>query len=142
MQVNFSNHMGKLVDILGSAVATKPSQVVLRNHEMPVFMDPQSAMLCELIVTELVSNSLKHGLPSRDDGEVLVTVESLHGSEIMIEVSDNGVGLPQDFSIDKPATQGFKMVNAMVERLGGKLRVKSEHGTSFILNFSENGLPH
>ncbi|RYZ79339.1 MAG: sensor histidine kinase [Proteobacteria bacterium] len=142
MQVNLSSHVGELVENLSKSVTAEPTRVTLRRTSPSVFMRSDRAQLCEKIVAELVSNSLKHGVSSSQNGEVSINIESLYGSEIMIEVTDNGVGLPQDFSLDAPTNHGLKMVKDLVKKLGGKIRVKNEQGTSFIINLSEPETSH
>ena len=142
MQVNLSSHVGEIVENLGKTQFAESRAVILGGTTPSVFMSSERAELCEKIVAELVSNSLKHGVSSRTDGEVKVNIESLYGSEIMIEVTDNGVGLPENFSLDAPTNHGLKMVKELVSKLGGKLRVKNEHGTSFIINFTDSEFSH
>jgi two-component sensor histidine kinase len=55
-----------------------------------------------------------------------------------VDVSDQGVGLPQDFDIDQPrASLGFKVIKSLVAQLDGRIAVASNtpNGTVVQLDF-------
>lgn len=54
-----------------------------------------------LVINELVTNATKHAYVS-GFGEIKVAGEPRGTEELHVEVSDQGVGLPMDFDIDKP----------------------------------------
>jgi two-component sensor histidine kinase len=52
-------------------------------------------------------------------------------------VSDDGVGLPADFSIATAETLGLRLVNVLIhDQLGGELTVETSEGTTFIISFN------
>jgi PAS domain S-box-containing protein len=93
-----------------------------------------------LIVNELVSNSLKHGL-SESDGVVTVSLHSLENGRLELEVRDSGKGLPADFRIDSSETLGFQLVQALASQIGGALSWTSDDGASFVLSFPPLAAP-
>jgi two-component sensor histidine kinase len=50
-------------------------------------------------------------------------------------VSDNGVGLKEDFEIDKSDTLGIQLIKTLTEQLGGTFKINKDEGTSFIVRF-------
>lgn len=87
-----------------------------------------------LIVNELVSNALKHGL-AETDGVVSVSLDIVDDGQLRLEVKDSGKGLPADFRIDSSDTLGFQLVQALGSQIGGGLSWTSEDGASFVLTF-------
>ena len=76
-------------------------------------MDSQVATPLALVVTELIHNSLEHGLAESGD---LVRVEvSRSETTYTIKVIDNGVGLPADFDWDKSSNLGLQIVRTLTE---------------------------
>jgi PAS domain S-box-containing protein len=73
-----------------------------------------------LLMTELVSNSLKHGFPGGREGEVRVTLKR-DGADAVLGVSDNGVGLPPDFDLEKAASMGLTLAATLARQLRGRL---------------------
>ena len=49
--------------------------------------------------------------------------------------SDNGIGLPKDFDINKAETLGLQLVNSLVKQLNGEIKINNEVGTQFEINF-------
>src|SRR4029077_11220868 len=77
-----------------------------------------------LLINEIVTNSAKHAYPN-GSGEIRVSGER-HGSDLRVEVSDQGIGLPTDFDIDQPrASLGFKVIKSLIAQLEGRIAVKS-----------------
>lgn len=87
-----------------------------------------------LIVNELVSNALKHGL-AESEGAVAVSLERLPDNLLELKVRDSGTGLPADFRIDSSTTLGFQLVQALVSQIGGGLTWTSEDGAEFVMKF-------
>jgi len=61
-----------------------------------------------------------------------------------IEVRDDGVGLPQDFNLNKNESLGLYLVQALVEQLEAELVVESDKderkGSSFLISFEAQSL--
>jgi two-component sensor histidine kinase len=77
-----------------------------------------------LLINEIVTNSAKHAYPDRS-GDILVSGER-RGSDLHVEVSDRGIGLPKDFHIDQPrASLGFKVIKSLLAQLDGRIAVVS-----------------
>lgn len=96
--------------------------------DLPTGLD--SAIPFGLLLTELVSNSLKHAFVDRREGEVKVRVAP-QASGALLTVSDNGVGFKDDFDTASRTSMGLKLAASLSRQLGGSLRVRSDGGTVF-----------
>jgi PAS domain S-box-containing protein len=89
-----------------------------------------------LIVNELLSNALKHAFDGRDEGTIEVSLTAPEEGMINLTVSDDGVGLPPGFDIDKSKTLGLRLVKILTEdQLQGNLEVTSDGGATFRIEF-------
>jgi len=89
-----------------------------------------------LIINELLSNALKHAFDGRDEGKIEVSLTASDGGRINLTVSDDGVGLPAGFDIDKSKTLGLRLVKILTEdQLQGNLEVTSDGGATFNIEF-------
>lgn len=74
-----------------------------------------------LVINELVSNAVKHGVGPQNKGRIIVSIKEEKES-IILTVSDNGPHLPEDFDF-RSATRnrlGLQIVDSLVrEQLGG-----------------------
>jgi two-component sensor histidine kinase len=58
----------------------------------------------------------------------------LRGADLHVEVSDQGIGLPEDFDIDQPrASLGFKVINSLLAQLVGRIAVVSNTPSGIII---------
>jgi two-component sensor histidine kinase len=70
-----------------------------------------------LIVSEMVTNAAKYAHPAGVAGRIDVGCQR-DGSRIIVEVTDNGVGLPENFDVLDGGGLGFNMVRALASQLG------------------------
>ena len=64
-------------------------------------LDVDTAIPCGLIVTELVSNSLKYAFIDGRDGKISIDFEKYRLDRLKLTVSDNGVGFQKNISIEE-----------------------------------------
>ncbi len=86
-----------------------------------------------VVVTELLQNAAEHAFPPGWDGpgerRVEVTLDR-SGAQLSVVVADNGVGLPEEFSLERPTSLGLSIVSSLVTtQLGGTIGMRSEGGT-------------
>ena len=83
---------------------------------------PEVATPLALILTELIQNALEHGLVN--SGKELIVSVNRSGNELLIEVIDDGSGLPENFSIDSSTTLGLQIVQTLTtNELAGELNI-------------------
>ncbi len=75
-----------------------------------------------LILTELIQNALEHGLVNT--GKQLIVSVSRNDQELIIEVIDDGSGLPENFSMATSTTLGLQIVQTLTtNELAGELNI-------------------
>lgn len=107
----------------------------LRCHADPILLPADHAIPLGLLINELVTNAIKYAYPE-GGGVIEVLAREIDG-RLRVEVSDQGVGLSDDFAIDQPRhSMGFKVVTGMVRQLQGHLAVLPNHpkGARFVLD--------
>jgi two-component sensor histidine kinase len=87
-----------------------------------------------LIASELISNSLKHAFPRGTRGAITVELKQ-NDSEVLFRISDDGQGLPANFSMDEPASLGLRLVKMLADQLQAQLTWSRTPNTSFSLAF-------
>lgn len=85
-----------------------------------VVFDVQVATPVGLIVNELVSNALEHGL-GQDGGTLSVSLERT-GAVFVLAVSDDGAGAGREFDIDQTQSMGLRLVRSLTAQLRGELQ--------------------
>ncbi|MEW6351437.1 MAG: histidine kinase dimerization/phosphoacceptor domain -containing protein [Thermodesulfobacteriota bacterium] len=134
-RIDLSKYIDKLVDSLAGSAALIGRGVTIRKdlHEGPIRLD--TAIPAGFLVTELVSNCLKHAFPDDREGEITVSLRSRGDDELLLVVKDNGVGIPKDVDVDDPKTLGLDLVHTFVRQLHGHVEILSDAGTEVRVGF-------
>ena len=105
-----------------------------------ISVDLDHAVPLALIISELVTNAVKHAYPDTEEyNELLVDVERLNAEEVSLTILDNGQGLPEDFDIGTAEGIGFEIIRALCRQISAKLTYESNNkGTQFNLVFVNN----
>jgi len=142
--IGFAEYLKRLTQNLIHSYSRVSANVELTCVLDDVQINLKQAIPCGLIVNELVSNALKYAFPEKRGGTIELRVEE-KGQDIEIEVSDNGVGLPDDFDFETNESLGVYLVQALTDQLDGSLLVdnnqsenplEKESGASFLVRFT------
>jgi two-component system, sensor histidine kinase PdtaS len=107
----------------------------LNCHADPMLLSADHAVPLGLLINELVANAIKYAYPE-GHGTIEVAAREVDG-HLHVEVSDQGIGLPDGFAIDQPrASLGFKVIAGMARQLQGHLTIASNQskGAHFLLD--------
>ncbi|RRR77281.1 MAG: PAS domain-containing protein [Candidatus Viridilinea halotolerans] len=96
--------------------------------EPAIWLPIDIAVPLGLITSELIANSLKHGLAGVAYGEIRVALRNVPEG-LSLGVHDNGIGLPEGFDPACNTTLGLRIVHTLARQLGGELRIHSDDGT-------------
>jgi two-component sensor histidine kinase len=136
-KINFSEYVQNLASYLFRAYTVETSNIALELNLDEVSLKLDKAIPCGLIISELVSNSLKYAFPSQTDGKICIITKSDKNKHFKIIVRDNGVGFPVDLNFSSLNSLGLQLVNVLIEQIEGTLEIDSSRGTEFTIRFSE-----
>jgi two-component sensor histidine kinase len=134
-EVDFGQFLDSLIPTLISSYGIDGTAVSLIIKAEQVRLPIDAAVPCGLVVNELISNALKHAFPHGRGGEIQVAMTQGADRDAILSVSDNGIGLPDDFDLVDPATLGLQLVTLLADQLGGAISVRRIDPTEFILKF-------
>ena len=90
-----------------------------------------------LIVGELLTNAFKYAFPNGARGTVCVSLHRENGS-VKLVVGDDGVGLPDGFSLLKAGSLGMKIVRSLSRQIGARAEFEpTTPGTRFVIEMPE-----
>ena len=139
-RIDFGDYLASLVASMCDSYGFSRDDVKVNLSAEHVVLNIKSAIPCSLIVTELVSNSLKHGFALSGKGEICIGLHLESGGPYLLEVSDDGVGLPEDFDQRQTNSLGMKLVYALTEQLGGTIILQNGRGTGYKITFPSDEL--
>jgi two-component sensor histidine kinase len=135
-EINFGQYIEDLTSYLFRSYKGKSNNIKLDiKVDDEIALDIGTAIPCGLIVNELVTNSLKYAFPETERGRIKIILDREAGGNLKLEVSDNGIGLGDDFSFDNRSTLGSRLVKRLVDQLDGKIEFDSSNGAKFFITF-------
>ena len=99
-----------------------------------ITLDLDTTIPLGLIVNELVTNAFKYAFPDNAGGTVQVGLKS-DGKSVHLTVSDNGIGLPENFAASKSGSLGLELVESLTQQIGGELTMNGKGGAHFDIVF-------
>lgn len=135
-EIRFDDYVERLVTDLFYTYKIPEDQIKSVIEVEEVQLNMETAVPCGLIISELVSNSLKHAFPNKKKGELTVLVKK-QKDEYELIISDNGVGLPDELDFKKTNTLGLQLVKSLVAQIDGEIELDRSHGTEFKIRFKE-----
>jgi len=121
-----------------------PNFPVRLKHDLEqVIMSVDLAVLCGLILNELIENAFKHGFPNGAGGEIKLTLRRGPEGKCSVCVEDSGVGIPAGLDVDTCTSLGLRLVQTLTRQIRGSLElVRVDRGTLACLQFTVDHYGH
>ena len=134
--IDLDDYLHSLVKSLFTAYGVNTSDVQYTISAKNTALDVELAIPCGVIISELVSNSLKHGFPEGVSGNIWVEVEKKPPADWSIRVRDDGVGISSDKDSESEPSLGLQLVENLAAQLNGDVTVHRNGSTDIEINFS------
>jgi two-component sensor histidine kinase len=128
--VDIGEYLESILNDISRSHGAKNVNIITKTDDVHLNMD--MAVLSGLMISELVINSIKHGFPNEKQGEIVVEVMN-EDEDMVIKVSDNGVGIPSHISIETVDSFGLQLVKTFVEQSEGSIKLEGDDGANFII---------
>lgn len=135
LEIDFEDYINMLANSLCRFYTIPGVSIGLDIQVEDVSLDIETAVPCGLIINELISNSLKHAFVGREGrGTVSVSFRNI-GCRYVLRISDNGIGLPEDFEPTASSSMGMEIVSILTQQLDGRLHIDGSCGANFEISF-------
>ncbi|RQD83749.1 PAS domain S-box protein, partial [Methanosalsum natronophilum] len=112
------------------------TEIEFKNDLDNIYLDIETTVPLGLILSELITNSLKHAFRGRKKGGISIKFKYID-NKYVLEVSDDGVGMSKSDKKDSSGSIGLMVVEMLTRQLNGVLEMNGSDGTSFKLTFNE-----
>lgn len=127
-RVPFSEYAHNLAAIVFRTTGVSPERVHLQLELEPISIAVDAAIPCGLILSEVLTNALKHGFPHERRGSVRIELRRLDEARLLLAVSDDGVGLPDGFDPARCDSLGMQLIQTLAGQIGGEFTLTSVVG--------------
>ena len=133
--IDFNAYISRLMRQLILAYNHQDSSIDYSIDVQNIHLEIDKAIPCGLIVSELISNSLKHAFSSKKKGLITVRMQRDQNCKYILIIADNGIGFPEGIDFRKTGTLGLQLVTDLTAQLGGTIDLNTASGTEFIIKF-------
>ncbi len=132
--VEFDIFVRSLAEEVLSSHSKDQTTILTKFDTDAVVLALEQAIPCSQIVSELISNSIKHAFPRGKSGIISI---SLHADNNAIELSvaDDGIGVPEEFDWNGSQNLGLQMIHALASQLNAEFALERRNGTHGRLTF-------
>lgn len=136
-RIEAKDYISKLASTIFDSYKVSTKAISLNLDVADIWIDPDTAIPCGLIINELVTNSLKYAFGEGKKGEIGIKLDLEKDRSINLIVCDNGIGLPANLNIEEVESLGLQLVFNLTEQLGGNLEIDRASGTAFKISFTQ-----
>jgi PAS domain S-box-containing protein len=134
-RIDIADYISGMTTHLMSIYREDLGDVEIVQEAEGVFLDINRAIPCGLIISELVSNCLKHAFPKYRRGRISIRMTVDKKGKNTLSIKDNGVGFPEDLNFRETETLGMQLVTDLVKQIHGTISLKKAEGTDFVIRF-------
>lgn len=134
-RIDFSAYLNAIAKDLTSFYSVTASRVRIIIDSQPVFLEITQAVPCGLIINELLTNSFKYAFSDKRSGMIKVSFHC-DDDQCALEVSDNGVGIPENLNPQEATSMGLQLVSLLVQQLKARMEIDRSSGTRFVVHFT------
>jgi two-component system, sensor histidine kinase PdtaS len=120
------------------AASDKPQIRCSVDAEPGILLSPDAAIPVALIVAESVSNAIEHGFDAEAAGRIGVAVRR-DGDAILLEVRDDGRGLPAGFDLARTDSLGIKIARTLARQLEATFTLDPATGGGTVMRLALPG---
>jgi PAS domain S-box-containing protein len=128
--VDFAEYTEELTNQLFHTHVLSADTIRLKLEVEKISLDIDRAIPCGLILNELISNALKHAFPNGRSGEIRVSLQRTKNGGLILSVADNGVGLPDEATLQTRRSLGMRLVHSLATQLDTQIEfLRRDPGT-------------
>ena len=133
IDVHAETYIKKLTTSLFSTHPNKKIQLAISIGDITLNLDYANPL--GLIITELITNSIKHGFKDLNEGQISINMHKVNRTYEFV-YSDSGAGIKEGEEIQKTRkTFGIRLITSLVEEMNGTLEIESSKNLTYNITF-------
>ena len=138
MHIGVEEYVNELVESLFVTYRVPEEQIHYSVNAPGVVIGLDTAVSFGIIISELVTNAIKHAFPNGREGHIALTTVKDDSNRVVVTVKDNGVGIHDKYRSGDERSIGLMLVSTLVDRqLNGTMEITNTNGTSYMIQFTE-----
>jgi PAS domain S-box-containing protein len=133
-RIPFDSYLNEIGEYLKSTFARPQQEILFEISTDECELEITKAIPCGLIVNELVTNAFKYAFADRNEGLIVISLRR-NGDYFILEICDDGPGLPDSFDWKTAKTMGFTLVRTLSDQLKGVMNIENKNGARLVFTF-------
>ncbi len=136
-EIDLAEYVSELVGNVAAGFMLAPGRIEVNIDAEPIRVGINTAIPCGQILNELISNAFKYAFPNNRKGRLDIYLHRERNGEILLRVSDNGVGFPKSYDESVSTSLGMSILHMLVRQLHGQIWLSTETGVTCEVRFKE-----
>jgi len=137
-EISFQIYLENLADHLLQVYATSDASAGIEIRAQDVFLMVEQAVPCGMIITELITNSLKYARP-KAVLTISITVTCDGHDGIVMKIADNGIAPHVPIDLEHIPSLGLRLVTELItDQLEGTYTVEQDNGVCWTIRWPAN----
>ena len=138
--LDFGQFVAELTQMVKESCGPRAENIAIEVDIPPIPLDPDRAVPVALLITEALSNALRHGFPAGGRGRVNIGLTADTEGKATITIADDGMGWHATSSAEEAGTErmqsmGMSLMQVFARQLGGELEVQGPPGATIRFSF-------
>jgi two-component sensor histidine kinase/CheY-like chemotaxis protein len=134
-KINITDQCMDQITALSNIFSHEGHEIRCTINKEELFLPVDQALPCALVINEILSNAYKHAFEGRKNGTIKISTLR-ENDRVRIAIRDNGIGLPENFDIDRPGSLGVTLIRTIIRhQLKGEVMFNSRNGTEISMEF-------
>ena len=121
-------YMEELSNSLFSSYNLSEKNITLEKNIQDMKLDVDLMIPIGIITNEIMSNALKYAFTETEQGILTLQITKTD-REIILQVNDNGVGVPPDFKYETARSFGMRLVHSLAKKIRADIQYTHQNGT-------------
>jgi len=119
--VDLFAYLREIADAAIFALSMKGQAEILFDLEPNCVIQAKQATAVGLVIGEAITNAVKYSHPTGVPGKIAIMSRRIRDHGLVIEVADDGVGLPEGFDPHRSESTGVALMGALANQLSARL---------------------
>lgn len=139
--ISLNDYIGNLIRQIEENLPDNGIEIQTKFDSNTLKLNIDFAVPLGLLINELLTNAFKHAFPAKTKGVITASVEVTE-TDCIIKVSDNGVGLPEDYKDPEKRSMGMDLIYILADQIDSELNIESsQNGTTFTFKINKMKFP-
>ncbi|WP_335966898.1 sensor histidine kinase [Galbibacter sp. PAP.153] len=137
-KIEYRDYVKQLVKFHIKSLNKEDKKINFKINISNIKYNIETAIPLGLLISEFITNSLKHAFVNKDEGAITVTIEKTDPEFYTLILSDNGIGYNTSVAENKTKSMGLKLIHNLTRQLRGNLeKIDKSQGVTYLIRFKE-----